>query len=91
MMAKARTGIWCDYCKGRYGKNRDGSWNDKAKKQAAVTIISETARAKGNVRSYCYDCIAEISAWTDNTNWPLTEQLAFAHSLENPTLEAMNV
>ena len=91
MMTKARAGIWCDYCKSHYGKNRDGSWSDKAQRPAAVTITAELARSKNRTTSYCFDCIAEVSAWPDGSTFTLVDQLAYAHSLDNPTLEALNV
>ena len=83
MIRRALNGIWCDYCKSRYGKNKDGSWNQNAMAQATVTIISTTKRSKGVTRSYCRKCLDEVQNWPDGTVWDIPSQVKFA--------EAMNV
>ena len=83
MICRALNGIWCDYCKSRYGKNKDGSWNQNAMAQATVTIISTTKLSKGVTRSYCRKCVDEVQTWPDGTVWDIPSQVKFA--------EAMNV
>jgi len=90
MMTKAKAGTWCDYCKAKWGKNRDGSWHDRAMTPAYITVVSELARSHNKTNSYCQHCLAEVSDWPTG-QFTLSEQLIFAHSLDNPTLEALNV
>ena len=90
MMTKAKAGTWCDYCKAKWGKNRDGSWHDRAMTPAYITVVSELARSHNKTNSYCQRCLAEVSDWPTG-QFTLSEQLIFAHSLDNPTLEALNV
>jgi hypothetical protein len=56
---KANGKVWCDYCKDKWGKNKDGSWHEKAQVKAWVTIASEGAKSKGQVRHYCHPCVRE--------------------------------
>ena len=77
---KAEAGRYCDYCKGRWGKAKDGSLNEKAKRQAVVIVISTITKSKGRERAYCEPCRAEISRWPDGSIWPLSEQLNYAQA-----------
>ena len=56
-IVKARSGTWCDYC-----KNRFGTKISLGQQPAVVSIISEV-RKKGTVRSYCNDCMLQITHW----------------------------
>ena len=82
MIREAAKGIWCDYCKDHYGKAKDGSWNLKAQRQAWVTIISESQRAKGIKRSYCRECAEQVSQWHDGSMFTLTMQVDLAKAGE---------
>ena len=64
MITRAALGVWCDYCKGRYGKDRNG-WLLKAQTPAVVTVIS--THFAGRSRSYCKACMDEVQAWPDGT------------------------
>jgi hypothetical protein len=78
MIREAAKGIWCDYCKDRYGRDKTGQWSLKAMKQAWVTIISESERAKGIRRSYCRDCADAVTNWYDGSMFTLTMQVEMA-------------
>lgn len=80
---KAASGVWCDNCKLQWGwvKEADGTSipHPKGRRQAYSTIISETHHGKEPiVRSYCYQCIDEMSRWHDGTIWTLAEQIQYA-------------
>ena len=79
-ITRAEVGRYCDYCKGRWGKAKDGSLNEKARRQAVVVVISTIAKSKGIERAYCETCRAENSRWPDGTIWPLSEQLNYAQA-----------
>ena len=69
---------WCDYCKARWGKNRDGSWADRAQKPAMWLCTSETGERKGRTRYYCNDCAIEVSTQRDGSFWSLDEQMDYS-------------
>jgi len=69
---------WCDYCKGRWGKNKDGLWADRAQKPAVWICTSETAERKGRTRYYCNDCAIEVSTMNDGSFWSLDEQMDYS-------------
>ena len=73
---KAAKNVWCDYCKDQWGKNKDGSWHTKAMKQSWVTIVSESHKAKGQVRNYCLECVRDGE---HSVKLTLTQQVAYAH------------
>ena len=74
MLTRASQGVWCDYCKYRWGKEKDGSWNIRAMKPALWTIISEYHKSKGEKRHYCQDCANDVQTWADGTFWKLEDQ-----------------
>jgi hypothetical protein len=82
MIREASRGVWCDYCKDRYGKDRTGQWNLKAMKQAWVTITSESERAKGIKRSYCRECADLVTRWHDGSLFTLNAQVEAAKTGE---------
>ena len=66
---KAAPGVWCDYCKVRYGTN-----SPLGQKGASYTVISNHPRSKGIRRHYCNACAIEVQTWADGTVWSLPEQ-----------------
>lgn len=84
MVRRAKPGIWCDYCKGRFSNK--SLLHEKA---ASWTVISESPDRKGMQRHYCQSCAIEVSKWTGNTTWELEEQLAYAIGIQE--LEYNNV
>jgi hypothetical protein len=78
MIRRANADTWCDYCKAKWGKNKDGTWHPKARTAASVTCYS--IKFPDRQRSYCVTCIAEVSAWPDGSIFTLPEQLEFAKS-----------
>lgn len=84
MVRRSKPGVWCDYCKGRFPAK--SLLHDKA---ASWTVISESPDRKGMERHYCQSCAIEVSKWTGNTTWELTEQLAYAIGIQE--LEYANV
>ena len=69
---------WCDYCKGRYGQLKDGTWHLKAMVPAVWKVQSETPMRKSQVRFYCQECAKDAQNWSDGTFWTLKEQLDYA-------------
>jgi hypothetical protein len=69
---------YCDYCKGRWGKMKDGSWHINAQRPAEWIIISESPTRRGKRRFYCQPCANEVQNWANGTFWSLKEQLDFA-------------
>ena len=78
MITRAALGVWCDYCKGRYGKDRNG-WLLKAQTPAVVTVIS--THFAGRSRSYCKACMDEVQAWPDGSTFTLPQQVTYANEV----------
>ena len=66
---KAAPGVWCDYCKVRFGSN-----TLLGQKAASYTVISNHPKSKGVRRHYCNACAVEVQTWADGTVWSLPEQ-----------------
>ena len=66
---KSAPGVWCDYCKTRYGVN-----NTLGQKAASYTVISNHPKSQGVRRHYCNACAIEVQTWADGTVWSLPEQ-----------------
>lgn len=66
---KSAPGVWCDYCKVRYGTN-----SLLGQKAASYTVISNHPRSQGTRRHYCNSCAIEVQTWADGTVWSLPEQ-----------------
>ena len=66
---KAAPGVWCDYCKVRYGTN-----SPLGQKGASYTVISNHPKSQGTRRHYCNSCAIEVQTWADGTVWSLPEQ-----------------
>lgn len=69
---KAAPGVWCDYCKVRYGTN-----SPLGQKAASYTVISNHPRSQGTRRHYCNSCAIEVQTWADGTVWSLPEQTEY--------------
>ncbi len=66
---KAAPGVWCDYCKVRYGTN-----SILGQKAASYTVISNHPKSQGVRRHYCNACAIDVQSWADGTVWSLPEQ-----------------
>jgi len=69
---KAAPGIWCDYCKVRFGTT-----SVLGQKPASYTVISNHPRSQGTRRHYCNSCAIEVQTWADGTVWSLPEQTEY--------------
>ena len=69
---KAAPGVWCDYCKVRYGTN-----SPLGQKGASYTVISNHPRSQGVRRHYCNACAIEVQTWADGSVWSLPEQTEY--------------
>ncbi len=72
-MAITRTprGVWCDYCKGRWGVD-----DPRGQEQAVWSIRSERHGRVIN-RHYCFSCAKYVQTWHDGTMWTFKEQLDY--------------
>lgn len=66
---KSAPGVWCDYCKTRYGTN-----SILGQKAASYTVISNHPKSQGVRRHYCNACAIDVQSWADGTVWSLPEQ-----------------
>ena len=82
MITKAASGTYCDICKARWGKMKDGTWHLKAQTPAWVTTKSELPKSRGVSRSYCRRCITEIETWPDGSLFTLSSQIQYSHGIE---------
>lgn len=74
-VTKAANGVWCDYCKLRWGSERrliEGIGT--VPRDASYTVISQNPKSKGINRNYCRNCAAEVSEWTDGEVWTIAQQ-----------------
>lgn len=78
MLSKAKAGIFCDYCKSRFGIH-----NPKGMTQAAWTVHSELPKSHGRKRSYCNDCAIDVSKWADGSYFSLDQQIEYAKTNSN--------
>ena len=78
MLSKAKVGIFCDYCKSRFGIH-----NPKGMTQAAWTVHSELPKSHGRKRSYCNDCAIDVSKWADGSYFSLDQQIEYAKTNSN--------
>jgi len=85
MLTKAKPGIFCDYCKSRFGIH-----NPKGMTQAAWTVISELPKSHGRKRSYCNDCAIDVSKWADGSYFSLDQQIEYAKTNGNTTQGVLN-
>ena len=90
-IVKARAGVWCDLCRYRFGtKSQFGQ------KAASVTVISER-RARGQYRSYCNDCLLQVTHWGCDckdyreckSRFTLQEQMKFGQEQQGELLDGI--
>lgn len=81
-ITRAPDGRYCDLCKARWGKLKDGTLHVKAQKQAVI-LITTTRGEKTIERAYCPGCRDYLSRWSDGSVWPLSEQLNYAKERTN--------
>lgn len=74
---RAKPGVWCDYCKGRFPKG-----NILHEKPASWTVVSEHPDRKGMFRSYCQACAEECCWVIDGEDFDLRAQLDYAQKNE---------
>ena len=85
MLSKAKHGIFCDYCKSRFGIH-----NPKGMTQAAWTVHSELPKSHERKRSYCNDCAIDVSKWADGSYFSLDQQIEYAKINGNTTQGVLN-
>ena len=85
MLFKAKHGVWCDYCKSRFGIH-----NPKGTTQAAWTVHSELPKSHGRKRSYCNDCAIDVSKCADGSYFSLDQQIEYAKTNGNTTQGVLN-
>ena len=85
LLSKAKIGIWCDYCKSRFG-----STTIKGQQQAAWTVHSELPKSHGRKRSYCNDCAIDVSKWADGSYFSLDQQIEYAKTNSNTKQGVLN-
>jgi hypothetical protein len=85
MLSKAKPGIFCDYCKSRFGIH-----NPKGMTQAGWTVTSELPKSHGRKRSYCNDCAIDVSKWADGSYFSLDQQIEYAKTNGNTTQGVLN-
>lgn len=89
MIRRAGLNVWCDYCKAKWGKNKDGTWHPKAQVQASVTCYSLLKPERQ--RSYCVECVADIQKWPTGETFTLPEQMEFAKKMKEKAEAILNV
>ena len=91
MLSKAKPGIWCDYCKSRWGsEQRDIKGIGIVPKIAVWTVHSELPKSHGRKRSYCNDCAIDVSKWADGSYFSLDQQIEYAKTNGNTTQGVLN-
>ena len=85
LLTKAKIGVWCDYCKSRFGIH-----SIKGQQQAAWTVHSELPQSHGRKRSYCNDCAIDVSKWADGSYFSLDQQIEYAKTNGNTKQGVLN-
>lgn len=85
LLSKAKHGVWCDYCKSRFGIH-----NPKGTTQAAWTVHSELPKSHGRKRSYCNECAIDVSKWADGSYFSLDQQIEYAKTNGNTKQGVLN-
>jgi hypothetical protein len=80
---KAKSGVYCDYCKDEWGTVKDDQgrtqWHKLAMRQALITTISEThLQGEPIMRSFCGTCLQLSSRAADGSLWTIEEQIQYA-------------
>lgn len=84
-LSKAKHGVWCDYCKSRWGIH-----NPLGTTQAAWTVHSELPKSHGRKRSYCNECAIDVSKWADGSYFSLDQQIEYAKTNGNTKQGVLN-
>jgi hypothetical protein len=85
LLSKAKPGVWCDYCKSRFGVT-----SPKGQTAAVWTVHSELPKSHGRKRSYCNDCAVDVSKWADGSYFSLDQQIEYAKTNGNTTQGVLN-
>lgn len=85
LLSKAKLGVWCDYCKSRFGVTIA-----RGQQQAAWTVHSELPKSHGRKRSYCNDCAIDVSKWADGSYFSLDQQIEYAKTNGNTKQGVLN-
>ena len=85
LLTKAKIGVWCDYCKSRFGIH-----SIKGQQQVAWTVHSELPQSHGRKRSYCNDCAIDVSKWADGSYFSLDQQIEYAKTNGNVKQGVLN-
>ena len=83
LMRNPNRNQYCDYCKGKWGQLKDGSWHIKAQTPAVWKAVSESPSRKGMTRFYCQPCADEVQNWPNGYFYSLKEQLEDALTTYN--------
>ena len=76
MIIRTPRGVWCDYCRMRWGAN------DARGQEQAVWSIRSVRHGKVINRHYCFGCAKEAQTWHDGTMWTFAEQLEYAKGIQ---------
>jgi hypothetical protein len=91
LLTKSKPGVWCDYCKSRWGSEpKEIKGIGLVPKMAAWTITSELPKSHGRKRSYCNDCAIDVSKWADGSYFSLDQQIEYAKTNGNTTQGVLN-
>jgi len=69
---KAAPGVWCDYCKVRFGTN-----NLLGQKQQVIQLYQTIPEATAYADITAMLALSEVQTWTDGTVWSLPEQTEY--------------
>jgi hypothetical protein len=91
MLTKAKHGVWCDYCKSRWGSEpKEVKGIGLVPKMAAWTVVSELPKSHGRKRSYCNECAIDVSKWADGSYFSLDQQIEYAKTNGNTKQGVLN-
>lgn len=86
MITKADPGVWCDYCKSRWGRVREG-WHQLAQTPATITVHSSNPKSNSPKRHYCNSCALTVTTFTATSKlpgyrWGLDKQISSVASAQ---------
>ena len=76
MITRTMRGVWCDYCRMRWGSN------DARGQEQAVWSIRSVRHGRVINRHYCFTCAKEAQTRHDGTLWTFQEQLEYAKGIQ---------
>lgn len=76
MITKTPRGVWCDYCRMRWGIN-----DPRGQEQAVWSVRSER-NGKVINRHYCYLCAKDVQTWHDGSMWTIKEQIEYSKGIQ---------